>query len=90
MLFLKECRLDEAEKQQDKGVLSEEAVHRVRAGLEGLKRQEQVLSEREIQLAAQLETEQTNLTDLNKRLDSLEREMMMIGITDDAKDRVKR
>ena len=69
-------RLDEAEKQQEKGVLSEEAVRGVRAGLEGLKRQEQVLSERENQVAAQLEAERANLTDLNKRLDALELEMM--------------
>jgi DNA integrity scanning protein DisA with diadenylate cyclase activity len=83
-------RLDEAEKQQEKGVLSEDVVHRVRAGLEGLKRQEQVLSERENQVAAQLEAERANLTDLNKRLDALELEMMVTGQSDDSKKRVTR
>jgi phage shock protein A len=83
-------RLDEAEKQQDKGVLAEEAVRRVRSGLEELKRQEQVLSERELQVAGQLEIEQTSLADLNKRLDSLEREMMVTGANDDSKGPVKR
>lgn len=83
-------RLDEAEKQQDKGVLSEEVVRRVRAGLEEFKRQEQVLSEREIQVAAQLETERANLADLNTRLDALEVEMMVTGQSDDTKGRVKR
>jgi phage shock protein A len=83
-------RLDEAEKQQDKGVLSEEVVRRVRAALEEFKRQEQSLSEREIQVAGQLETERANLTDLNKRLDALELEMMVTGQVDDAKGQVKR
>lgn len=83
-------RLDESEKQQDKGVLSPEAVRRVRAGLEGLKRQEGVLSEREIQVGAQLEAERANLTDLNKRLDALELEMLVTSQSDDSKKRVKR
>jgi hypothetical protein len=82
--------LDEAAKQQDKGVLSEDVVRRGRAMLEELKRQEQILSEREIQVAAQLEAERANLTDLNKRLDGLELEMMVTGQSDDAKGQVKR
>jgi len=83
-------RIDEAERQQDKGVLSDEVVRRVKAALEELKRQEQGLGEREIQVAAQLETERENLIDLNKRLDALELEMMVTRQTEDAKGRVKR
>jgi len=82
--------LDEAAKQQDKGTLSENVVRRGRAMLEELKRQEQVLSEREIQVVAQLEAERANLSDLNKRLDALELEMMVTSQSDDSKKPVKR
>jgi hypothetical protein len=82
--------LDDAEKQQDKGLVSESIAARYKELLEDLKRREQSLSEREIQLAARLEAERTNLTDLNKRLDALELEMMITSQTDETKGRVTR
>lgn len=84
------ARLDDAEKQQDKGLMSESQTVRYKEMLEDLKRREQSLSDREIQVASQLEAERANLTDLNKRLDALELEMMVTGQTDDAKRPVKR
>lgn len=83
-------KLDEAEKQQDKGVVSDAIVNRFKEVLEDLKRHEQRLSERETQVAAQLEAERANLTDLNKRLDALEMEMMITSQPDETKGRVKR
>jgi hypothetical protein len=69
-------KLEEAEKGQDTGVVSPSVTVRYREALEGLKRREQTLTERELQVTAQLETERTNLTDLHKRLDALELEMV--------------
>lgn len=69
-------KLEEAEKGQDTGVVSPSVTVRHREALEGLKRREQTLTERELQVTAQLETERTNLTDLHKRLDALELEMV--------------
>ena len=84
------AKLDEAEKQQDKGLVSESLTARYKEVLEELKRREQSLSEREIQVTTQLEIERANLTDLNKRLDALEMEMMVMGHTDESEERVKR
>ena len=69
-------KLDEAEKGQDTGIVSPSITARYREALEGLKRQEQTLTERELQVTAQLETERANLSDLYKRLDALELEMV--------------
>ena len=84
------ARLDGAEKQQDKGLVSESLTARYKEGLEELKRREQSLSEREIQVTTQLEAERANLADLNKRLDALEMEMMITSQTDETKGPVKR
>jgi hypothetical protein len=84
------AKLDEAEKQQDKGVESESLTARYKEALEEMKRREQSLSERETQVTTQLEAERVNLTDLNKRLDALELEMMVTSQTDETKERVKR
>jgi len=85
------AKLDEAEKQQDKGLVSESLTARYREVLEESKRHEQRLIEREIQVAAQLEAERANLTDLNKRLDALELELMVTGqIVETTRERVKR
>lgn len=84
------ARLDDAETQQDKGLVSATLTARYKEVLEDLKRREQNLSERELQLAAQLESERASLTDFNKRLDALELEMMVTGQSDDSKGRVKR
>lgn len=84
------ARLDETENQQEKGLASASLTSRYKEVLEDLKRREQSLSEREIQVSAQLETERENLTDLNKRLDALEVEMMVTSQSDDPKGRVKR
>jgi hypothetical protein len=78
-------RLDEAEKQQDKGFLSEASVNQVRAGMAQLQRRVETLSERESQLSVELNGERAHLNDLNKRLDALEREMLMIGQGADSK-----
>ena len=80
-------KLDEAEKQQDKGMLSEAAVKMTRLGLEEFKRTEQSLSERENQLTGDLAIERASLDDLNKRLDGLEREMLMNMQINQSKDR---
>jgi len=84
------ARLDETENQQDKGLVSATLTARYKEVLEDLKRREQSLSEREIQLTAQLESERASLTDLNKRLDALELEMMVTGQTDETRRPVKR
>lgn len=83
-------RLDEAEKQQEKGMLSEAVVKITRATMEDFKRREQSLSERESQLSGELAIERANLADLNKRLDALEREMLITGQIDRSKDSKKR
>lgn len=69
-------KLEEAENGQDTGVVSPLLTAKYREALEGLKRQEQTLTERELQVTAQLQTERGNLTDLHKRLDALELEMV--------------
>jgi DNA repair exonuclease SbcCD ATPase subunit len=84
------ARLDETENQQEKGLASASLTSRYKEVLEDLKRREQSLSEREIQVSTQLEAERANLTDLNKRLDALELEMMVTGQSDDSKRPVKR
>ncbi len=84
------AKLDEAEKQQDKGLASESLTARYKEVLEEMKRREQSLSERETQVTTQLEAERANLTDLNKRLDALEIEMMITSQTDESKGPVKR
>jgi hypothetical protein len=83
-------KLDEAEKQQDKGLLSEASVSRVRAVVEETKRREPSLTERESRLSVELAMERANLADLNKRLDALEREMLMTTQIDPTKDSKKR
>ena len=70
-------RLDDAEEQFIRGVISEPKVKDVRAGLVDLKRRRQSLDEREVQLSIELTQERNNLADLNKRLEELEREMLM-------------
>lgn len=85
------ARADDAEKQQDKGLLSESAAAVTKSMLEGFKQREQSLIERETQLSAQLDAERTNLTDLNKRLDALELEIVTTANQNaEPKERVKR
>ena len=84
------AKLDEAEIQQEKGLVSESLTARYKEVLEEMKRREQSLSERETQVTTQLEAERANLTDLNKRLDALEMEMMITSQTDETKGPVKR
>ncbi len=64
-------------KRQDKGLVSEAQVDEVRAGLSELKRREQALTEREAQRSRELDQERINLEDLNRRLDALEREILL-------------
>jgi chromosome segregation ATPase len=82
-------KLDEAEKQQDKGLQSEASVNQVRTTMAQFQRQLENLSERETQLAIELNGERARLADLNKRLDALEREMLIIGQGDDSKGNPK-
>lgn len=78
-------RLEHVEKQQDKGVVSPEQVNEVRALMAGMMRREQTLTERETQLSGELEQERAALADLNKRLDALERDIVLTGLVDDGK-----
>lgn len=80
------AKFDAGEKELDKGLVSESLIARYREVLEELKRHEQRLAEREVQIFAQLETERSNLVDLNKRLDTLELEML----TSQSNDKPKR
>jgi hypothetical protein len=88
--IMAKSKLDEAEKQRDTGIVSEPIVARHREALEDLKRREQRLSEQETQMSLQLETERANLTELNRRLDALETEMMVTGKTEEPRGRIKR
>jgi len=78
-------RLELIEKQQDKGVVSPEQVNEVRSLMAGMTRREQTLTERESQLSGELEQERAALADLNKRLDALEREIVLTGLIDAGK-----
>lgn len=78
-------RLDDAENQFERGVLSEVEVKQIRASLADMKRRQQSLIERESQLSLELEQERNNLADLDKRLDALEREIQTTGLVDDGK-----
>jgi chromosome segregation ATPase len=89
-LVVMKAKLDDTEKQQDKGLVSESETAEHKEMLDDFRRREQILSEREIQLAAQLEDERANLAGLNKRLDALELEMMVTGQSDKPKEPTKR
>jgi predicted nucleic acid-binding Zn-ribbon protein len=78
-------RLDDAENQFEKGVLSEVRLKELRAYSVDTKRRQQNMSEREAQLSIELEQERNILNDLNKRLDALEREIVITGLADDGK-----
>jgi chromosome segregation ATPase len=77
--------LAEAEKQQEKGFLPESAVTQLRAGMTQLQSRVEILSERESQLTVELRKERARLSDLNERLDALEREMLISGQAADIK-----
>jgi hypothetical protein len=84
------AKLDESEKGQEKGLVSEATTAKHREVLEGLLRHELRLSEREVQVVAALEAERVNLADLNKRLDALELEIMATSQVDETKKPPKR
>ena len=73
-------RLVDAEDQFERGVISEPKVKEFRAGLVDMKRRQQTLEEREVQLSVELTQERNSLADLNRRLDELEREMLTTGL----------
>jgi flagellar biosynthesis chaperone FliJ len=79
-------RQDDAEKQFDKGVMSTASLNAVRSSLLELKRREEFLNEREAQLSIEVDTERANLSDLNKRLDALEREIVTSSGNDSKKN----
>ena len=83
-------KLDDAEKQLDKGVMATTSVSAIRHSFQELKGREEFLNERETQLSIEVDTERTNLNDLNKRLDALEREIVTTSPGDDAKKGIKR
>jgi chromosome segregation ATPase len=82
-------RIDEAEKQHARGLMAESEVSAMKAALEDVKRREQDLTERETQISIELNSERRNLTDLNKRLDDLEQEMVMTTPGEEGKGGVK-
>jgi predicted nucleic acid-binding Zn-ribbon protein len=74
----------------DKGVMSTASVNAVRHSFMELKRREESLNEREAQLSIEVDNERVNLTDLNKRLDALEREIVTTSLGDDVKKSTKK
>jgi len=83
-------RLDDAEDQFVRGVLSEVRIKELRANIVDMKRRQQTLSERETVLSNELEQERNKLTDINERLDALEREVMLTGLVNGGKREPKR
>ena len=83
-------RLDDAEKKFETGVLSDIQVKQIRAQSADMKRRQEVMLEREAQLSIELDQERSNLNDLNKRLDALEREILMTGLGNDSKTTPKK
>src|SRR5262245_3075068 len=84
-------KLDEAAKSWESGVIPERTYIEIRQRFEDFKRREPLMGERETRLVADLDQERVILSDLNKRLDALEREMMnTVNQDDQPKDRVKR
>lgn len=69
--------LDEAEKAQKTGLKSDVAVKEINAELSRTSQAEQRLSERELQLASDLELERSALNELKIRLDKLENEIAL-------------
>jgi DNA anti-recombination protein RmuC len=67
--------LDEAEKAQKAGLKSDAEMNAINAELSNLNQFEQRLSERELQLASELELERATLNELKTRLDKLEQEI---------------
>src|SRR5262249_46400044 len=83
-------RLNDAEKQFDKGVMSTASVNAVRQSFAELKRREEFLNEREAQLSIEVDAERANLNDINKRLDALEREIVTSSLSDDPNKTIKK
>ena len=76
-------RLEDAENQFEKGVMSEVRLKEIRGYSAEVKRRQQNMTEREAQLSIELEQERHILNDLNKRLDAFEREIVTTGLADD-------
>ena len=70
--------------------MSTTSVSAIRHSFQELKRREEFLNEREAQLSIEVDTERTNLNDLNKMLDALEREIVTTSLSDDAKKSIKK
>lgn len=69
--------LDDAEKAVKSGLKSDAEAKAINAELNNMSQLEQRLSERELQLASELELERSTLNDLKTRLDKLENEIAM-------------
>jgi hypothetical protein len=82
--------LEEAGKKKEAGVLDVASYDEAVFATEELIRREQVLAEREIQLSNELNTEQAGLVDLNRRLDALEREMIVTIADEETKSKPRK
>jgi hypothetical protein len=88
MLKKIESRLSRAAYAERSAVEGEQEFYKNRSGL--LAQEEARLREQESQLAAQLEIEQVKLTDLNDRLDALQRELEILPAEDKLPQGAKR
>jgi hypothetical protein len=61
----------------ESGVAPPSEMNAMKVAIDEFKKLEQTLTEREIELSNELNTERANLTDLKGRLDALEREMSL-------------
>jgi chromosome segregation ATPase len=78
-------KVEELENQKEKGLVAESEVNAAKAAMGELKQREQRFVEREAQLSTELSAERANLEDLNKRLDALERELVLTSVGDESK-----
>ena len=83
------ARVVEIEKKYEAGTIPESEVSAVRAAIEQLNQREPDLTERESQLAAELNVERGNLLELNGRLDQIERELLITSKVEEDKPRKK-
>lgn len=71
--------LSEAEKGREKGLVGDKELNGISAMIKDFQRREVTLTQRELQLASELNTEREALNDLTARLDLLEKEILPLG-----------
>lgn len=69
----------------ESGLAAPAEMNAMKVAIDEFKKLEQTLTEREIELSNELITERANLSELNRRLDALEREMALTGTVDETK-----